>query len=89
MSDLHHRILGVHVTNRLRKATDLQRVFTEFGCNIKTRLGLHEVGPGHCSPSRVILLELFGDDATCDTMRDQLKQVEGVEVQEMVFRHPG
>ena len=32
-------ILGIQVTNRLEKAQDVQHVLTEYGCNIKTRLG--------------------------------------------------
>ena len=37
-----HIVLGIHITNRLQKAAEVQKLFTEFGCNIKTRLGLHE-----------------------------------------------
>jgi hypothetical protein len=38
-----HLILGIHVTDRVQKAGEVQQLFTEYGCNIKTRLGLHEV----------------------------------------------
>ena len=41
MSD-QHIILGIHVTDRLKNAVDVQKVFTEYGCNIKTRIGLHD-----------------------------------------------
>ena len=43
MSD-EHIILGIHITDRLKNAVDVQKVFTEYGCNIKTRVGLHDVG---------------------------------------------
>ncbi len=82
-----HRVLGVHVTDRVKKAGDVQKLFTEYGCNIKTRVGLHDVNEGYCAPSGVILLELFGDDKLCDELRDKLRAVEGVEVQEMAFAH--
>ena len=39
-----HIIYGVHVTNRMNKATNVQQLFSEYGCNIKTRIGLHDVG---------------------------------------------
>jgi hypothetical protein len=82
-----HWILGVHVTDRVEKAGDVQRLFTEYGCNIKTRVGLHDVNEGYCAPSGVILLELFGDDQLCAELRDKLGAIAGVDVQEMVFHH--
>ena len=37
-----HIILGIHISDRLKNAVDVQKVFTEYGCNIKTRIGLHD-----------------------------------------------
>jgi hypothetical protein len=82
-----HWILGVHITDRVKKASDVQRVFTEYGCNIKSRIGLHQVDGGYCSPNGLILLELFGEDTVCSAMRDKLRAIEGVDVQEMIFEH--
>ena len=86
--DEKHHILGVHITDRVKKAGDVQKVLTEFGCNIKTRIGLHDVQEGYCSPGGVILLEILGGDAACGQIRSRLTAVEGVEVQAMVFDHP-
>lgn len=83
-----HIILGVHVTDRLHKAVEVQRLFSEYGCHIKTRLGLHEVGADVCSPQGVVLLELFGDEAKCAELKDRLDAIDGIEVQQMVFDHP-
>jgi len=83
-----HWILGVHITDRVKKASDVQHTFTEYGCNIKTRMGLHEVDGGYCSPNGLILLELFGEERICREMRDKLRAIEGVDVQEMIFEHP-
>jgi len=82
-----HIILGIHVTDRLQEARDVQAVFTEFGCNIKTRIGLHDVDESYCSPSGVVLIEFFGDEAQADAMAAKLNAVEGVHVQKMVFDH--
>ena len=82
-----HIILGIHVTNRLKNAVDVQKVFTEYGCNIKTRVGLHDVDADVCSPSGVVLLELFGSDDEAAAMMAKLDEVEGVHVQKMVFGH--
>ncbi len=79
-----HVILGVHVTDRLREAVEVQKVFTHFGSQIKTRLGLHEIGS---SPEGVVLLEIVGESKTWKEMVRQLTAIEGIEVQEMVFGH--
>jgi hypothetical protein len=42
-------VLGVQVTNRVPNALEVQEILTEFGCNIKTRLGLHELTDTVCS----------------------------------------
>jgi len=82
-----HIILGIHVTNRLKNAVDVQKVFTEYGCNIKTRIGLHDVDENVCSPSGVVLIEFFGTDEEATAMMAKLNDVEGVQVQKMVFGH--
>ena len=82
-----HTILGIHVTNRLKNAVDVQKVFTEYGCNIKTRVGLHDVDADVCSPSGVVLIEFFGVDDQASAMMAKLSEVEGVAVQKMVFGH--
>ena len=86
MSD-EHIILGIHITDRLKEAVDVQKVFTEYGCNIKTRVGLHDVDENVCSPSGVVLIEFFGSDTEAGAMMDRLNAVEGVHVQRMVFGH--
>jgi hypothetical protein len=87
MNDDTHIILGIHVTERLKSAVDVQKVFSEYGCNIKTRIGLHDVDDRACSPSGVVLIEFFGTAAEADAMTAKLNEVEGVEVKQMVFGH--
>jgi hypothetical protein len=82
-----HIILGIHVTDRLQHAVDVQKVFTEYGCNIKTRIGLHDVDDRQCSPSGVVLIEFFGSHDEASAMMAKLDAVEGVDVQQMVFGH--
>jgi hypothetical protein len=82
-----HIIFGVHIDDRVREVPDVQRIFTEYGCNIRTRIGLHHVDEKFCSPRGLILLEMFGDEATCHELAAKLNGLEGVEVQKMVFEH--
>ena len=80
-----HYILGVHVTDRTQKASDVQQLLTDYGCNIRTRIGLHDVSGEYCSPSGIILLELAGEECACQELADKLTAIEGVEVQKMFF----
>lgn len=82
-----HMIYGVHIRNRGENAGLVQQVFTEYGCYIKTRLGLHEVDDNFCSSGGVVILEMFGDRAECEAMRDKLNALDEVEVKEMIFGH--
>ncbi len=82
-----HIILGVHITERVRHVPDVQTRLTEYGCYIKTRLGLHDVSEDYCSPNGLILLEMAGDQAKVNQLQKKLKAIEGVDVQKMVFEH--
>ena len=64
-----HIILGVHIHNRGENAVRVQQVLTEYGCHIKTRLGLHEANENLCSEEGVLVLQLTGD-------RDEMKKLE-------------
>ncbi len=83
----NHHIIGIHLNDRTNQAPDVQQLLTQYGCNIKTRLGLHHVDERFCSPSGVILLEMFGDESTCRELALKLRQLGGVEIQEMEFTH--
>ena len=84
----NHVILGVHISDRVKKVPDVQKVLTQFGCNIRTRIGLHHVDDQSCSPRGLILLELYGDEKVFGELSCTLSAIEGVEVQKMVFEHP-
>jgi hypothetical protein len=84
MSDDKHTILGIHITDRLKEAVDVQKLLTEFGQYIKTRLGLHELGT---NLNGLLLLEVEAPDEQVTKLSDGLNALEGVEVQSMVFYH--
>ena len=83
----NHIILGVHITDRIKHVKMVQELLTQYGCNIKTRLGLHEVDGNSCSPNGLLVLELVGDEGKCGELASKLNAVEGVEVKQMVFEH--
>jgi hypothetical protein len=78
-------ILGIHITSRVQKVSDVQDILTKFGCTIKTRLGLHEVKDDFCDPGGLIILELTGSHEEFEKLEKQLLKVKGLEVRKMVF----
>ena len=88
MAQEKHVILGVHITDRMKHAGELQQAMSRYGCSIRTRLGLHDAGENFCSPNGLILLEVVGDPKECAALAKALKAIRGVEVQRMVFGHP-
>ena len=84
-----HIIVGVHITDRVKHAVDVQNVLTEFGGYIKTRIGLHEIGKGKsCAPNGLLVLEFVGTKLQCNRLQKKLKVIEGVDVKTMTFGHP-
>jgi len=82
-----HLIFGIHITNRATQVPRVQELLTAYGCNIKTRIGLHHVDDRFCSSRGLILLEMYGDGATCQELAAKLNALEGIEVKEMLFEH--
>jgi hypothetical protein len=87
MAKEKHIVIGIHIQNRVKQVPDIQKMFTQFGCNIKTRLGLHEASPNACSPAGLILLETTGDESQINALVNQLSSHDGIDVQKMVFDH--
>ena len=78
-------VLGVQVTDRVKEIPEVQKVLTEYGCNSRTRLGLHEVSKKICSATGLLILDTFGDEADILLMEKKLKKVKGLIVRKMVF----
>lgn len=86
-----HIVLGVHITDRLTEAVEVQKLLTAFGGYIKTRLGLHEVeepfGAPVGSKNGLLLLEMAATQDKAQELVDKLNAIDGVEVKSMIFRH--
>jgi len=79
------RIIGLLITDRIKEAGRTQKLLTTHAHLIKSRLGFHEVSEDVCSRVGVIILQLSGRQAECNLLEQELAQVEGVELQRMVF----
>ncbi|MDR1964475.1 MAG: hypothetical protein LBQ50_11900 [Planctomycetaceae bacterium] len=78
-------IFGVNVTNFASNSGEVQAVFREFGCSIRTRLGLHEATDNVCAPNGLILIEFVGGQQKADEMTAKLTALKGIEVKRMDF----
>ena len=87
MAKARHIVLGVHITDRVQHVPRMQDLFTEYGCSIKTRLGLHTVSEDFCSPNGLILLEMAGPEGPVFELMEKLRAIPGIDVQKMIFEH--
>ena len=79
------RILGILITDRKKEAGEVQKILTQFGSSIKTRLGLHEVGDDQLSQEGLILLELTGENEQMDNLERSLEKIGGTQTKKMDF----
>lgn len=78
-------ILGIYVRKGFRDTLKLQGLLSNYGCVIKTRLGLHEVVDDYAIPGGLILLELEGDQQEMYRLENDLLKIEALDVQKMRF----
>lgn len=72
-------IMGVRLVDRSESAIDVQKVLTQYGCSIRTRLGLHDQdASGVCSPSGILLLQLCCDEQEAKDLEKALQDIKGV-----------
>ena len=76
-------IMGLRVDHRTGNAVALQSALTEFGCNIRLRVGLDETDEAYCSDDGVILLQVCGNEETVREMLSAFNGLEGVNAQMM------
>lgn len=79
------RILGIHVIDRIKEAGKTQAILTKYACNIKTRMGFHEISDEICSRNGLIVLELKGDNNEWDKLENELNEIGGIMVKHMKF----
>ncbi|MBN2280530.1 MAG: hypothetical protein JXQ65_08120 [Candidatus Marinimicrobia bacterium] len=73
--------LLVVVNKRKDEAITVQKILTEWGCYIKTRLGLHEDCLDNCSEIGTIILEVVGDTTKHEELSRKLNLLKGVTAQ--------
>jgi hypothetical protein len=80
-----HHVFGIHVTQRVENIPSVQATLTKFGCNIRTRIGIHDADNTSCSPSGLILVDAIGAEEQVEEFYRELAALRGVDLQRMDF----
>jgi len=71
-------IVIISLEKRKPGAIAVQKILTDSGCIIKTRLGMHDVLNGSCADKGLIIIDLLGSAKEIKSMLAKLKKVGGV-----------
>jgi metal-responsive CopG/Arc/MetJ family transcriptional regulator len=71
-------IIIIHMHKRRDAAPKVQKALTDYGCIIKTRLGIHDGILDKCSDEGLILLEVVGLVSDMRALEKKLKACPGV-----------
>lgn len=74
-------ILLILIGNRKDAAVKVQQVLTAWGCNIKTRLGIHDGVLENCSDTGLLILELVGKKEDNKEIARKVALISGVSSQ--------
>lgn len=72
-----YSLIGLIINHRRKNAVEVQHVLTQYGCNIKMRLGLHEAD-NVCSEEGLVILQLAGNEAENNDLLNALNELDGV-----------
>lgn len=73
------QVMAVRITERDKAAVEVQKVLTDYGCSICTRLGLHDQSANNaCMPSGLLILQLCGEVSNSRELEAKLNAISGV-----------
>lgn len=78
-------IVAIKVNGREANASFVQGILTKYGCNIRTRVGFHEVNEDQCSMDGILILQLFGKDEEIQAMLGEINLLDGVSAKMIEF----
>lgn len=81
------RIIGLLIKDRIKESGRTQQVLSKYAHLIRSRLGFHEVTENVCSRVGFIILQLCGDPDQWQEFILELREIGGIEVQEMQFNY--
>ncbi len=73
-----YNVMSVLTNKRVENVNEMQRVLTESGCIIKTRLGIHDASEDFCSNEGLIILNLVGSEEEIAALEQKLNEIPGI-----------
>jgi hypothetical protein len=74
-------VLLVLINDRKESAITVQKILTDWGCTIKTRLGIHDGVLDNCANSGLLILDIVGEKSKNEEMTRKLNLLKGVKAQ--------
>ncbi|MDZ4182230.1 MAG: hypothetical protein U1B83_05075 [Candidatus Cloacimonadaceae bacterium] len=74
-----YKVILIKIDHRSTEAAKVQNILTEYGCNIKVRLGLHEVSKEFCANDGLVVLEVEGSPEELNAIVGKLNDVDYVQ----------
>jgi ribose 5-phosphate isomerase len=74
-------VLIVLIGNRKEAAVTIQKILTDWGCTIKTRLGIHDGVLDNCTNSGLLILDIVGQKEKNEEMTRKINLIHGVKAQ--------
>ena len=85
-ADMTKIIIGISIDLRSEAAQEVQKLLTEYGCYIRTRLGMHQHSDEQCTEKGLIVLEMIDNsDEKAFELKGKLENIPGVVTKEMLF----
>ncbi len=84
------KILALRVDNRCEYAVDVQKLLTDYGSYIKTRVGFHEANKDFSGDDGIIILHMCaegGGSEAAQTLKSELDRIDGVSTTMVTFDH--
>ena len=78
-------VLLVLVSDRKEVAIKVQKILTDWGCTIKTRLGIHDGVLDNCSNYGLMVLDIVGEKKKNEEMTRKLNLLDGVKAEMVIL----
>lgn len=78
---MEKQVVLILVSNRKDSAVKVQKILTDWGCLIKTRLGLHSSVLDNCTEEGLIFLEVVGEKTKNEEIVRKINLLGGVQAQ--------
>ncbi len=77
---MEFNIMAVRIGARREMSPKVQQVLADYGCNIRVRLGLHDLGD-ECTDEGLLVLQLTGEQDSLRELAQSLNSIDNVRAQ--------